>query len=381
MKRNTAKSPFNNKSRNLVTAVFIIAVIAGIGYHILVSSHAESPYGNIYAANGTLKSPAVLVPGGSNSSGDAVKFTAALATPSPSPSASPSPTPTGSTDPSGQPVPIGDQPGWHQVFYDDFTDETVPLGDFSNCETTTVPVCTGLPKTCTDTGGACPSLPTTGPQEKWWDYPDGWQDTQKDCDYYPSQTMSIANNIMNMYIHTASNGTCMTAVPEPILPPRASGSVGGATGSEGGQLYGMYSVRFKSDPIPGYKTAFLLWPDDENWPADGEIDFPEGELDGTIGAFMHWEGATSGSQQDAYGSSDTYTSWHTATLEWAPTYVKFILDGVTIGDSTSHIPDTPMHWVLQTESDIGASSPPAASASGNLQIAWVAMWSYDPSAE
>jgi len=173
---------------------------------------------------------------------------------------------------------------------------------------------------------------------------------------------------MNMYIHTASNGTCMTAVPSPLIP---NGS------SSNGQLYGMYSVRMKSDPVPGYKTAFLLWPDSENWPQDGEIDFPEGSLDSTVGAYMHHQGATSGSQQDGYSSSTTYTSWHTYTIEWTPSSLKFLIDGQVIGDSTANIPDTPMHWVLQTESEIGGSKP-AASASGNLQIAWVSVWSYDP---
>jgi len=51
------------------------------------------------------------------------------------------------TDPSGQPMPVGDLPGWHQTFADDFTTD-VPLGGFSGCSqaaTLMASSCTGLP--------------------------------------------------------------------------------------------------------------------------------------------------------------------------------------------------------------------------------------------
>jgi beta-glucanase (GH16 family) len=204
--------------------------------------------------------------------------------------------------------------------------------------------------------------------------------------------MSISGGIMNMYIHT-SNGICMTAVPEPIIPNRANDSVGGPTGSEDGQTYGMYSVRMKTDPVPGYLTAFLLWPDSENQPQNGEIDFPNTGLDSNdIYAFLHYEGDTNGSQAGFSSPNTPETSWHTYTIEWTPTYVNFLIDGKSIGEydsqtpgfSQAKIPDTPMHWVLQTESTLGAGTatdlvPPSPSTSGNLQVDWVSVWSYDPS--
>ena len=260
-------------------------------------------------------------------------------------------------DPSGQTLPIGDLPGWKQVFYDDFQGESVSVGQFSDCSSAT---------------NTCSNLPATT-ISKWWDYPDGWRDTAGDCDYEPSQTLSISGGVLNMFIHTSSSGACMAAAPIAKLPDPVD--------STNGQLYGMYSVRMRSDPIPGYLAAFLLWPDSGIWPQDGEIDFPNGELDGTVGAFMHHQGGTSGSDQDAYITNTTFSDWHTYTLEWTPSYVKFLIDGQVIGDSTnpSEIPDTPMHWVMQTESDLDGVKP-AASAQGNLQIAWAAVWSYDPSA-
>ena len=277
--------------------------------------------------------------------------------PSSSVGSSTQPDPSTASDTSGQPVPIGNLPGWKQVFYDDFQGESVSTGQFSGCSSN--------PYTCSD-------LPSAT-QSKWADYPDGWSDTAGTCDYEPSQTLSISGGVLNMFIHTSSSGACMTAAPIAKLPDPVD--------SSNGQLYGMYSVRMKSDPVPGYLAAFLLWPDNGIWPQDGEIDFPNGNLNGTVDAFMHHQGGTSGSDQDYYLTNTTFSDWHTYTIEWTPSYVKFLLDGQVIGDSTdpSEIPDTPMHWVMQTESDLDGIKP-AASAQGNLQIAWAAVWSYDPSA-
>ena len=83
-------------------------------------------------------------------------------------------------------------------------------------------------------------------------------------------------------------------------------------------LYGRYAVRWKADAIPGYKVAWLLWPDSEVWPRDGEIDFPEGNLDGTVEGFMHRQNGTSGGDQDHAGSAVRFGDgrWHTAVTEW-----------------------------------------------------------------
>src|SRR5207245_2889251 len=64
--------------------------------------------------------------------------------------------------PSGEPMPVGDIPGWHQVFADDFNAEAkAPLGSFSGCvdgPNLISSTCSGLPASV----GA-----------KWWAYPDG----------------------------------------------------------------------------------------------------------------------------------------------------------------------------------------------------------------
>ncbi len=233
-------------------------------------------------------------------------------------------------------MPIGDIPGWHQIFTDDFT-ENVPIGSFPSAVS-----------------------------NKWDAYPDGWKDTSKNGTYYPSKVVSIQNGVMNLYLHT-ENGIHMVAAPEPKLP--------GTVGSEGGLLYGRYVVRFKADPVPDYKISWLLWPDSEVWPRNGEINFPEGNLNSTICGYMHHQNGRSSKDQDAYCTSVALTSWHTAIIEWLPNKLNFILDGQTIGTSTNRVPNTPMHWVLQTETETTFhASPPSDAAAGNIQIDWVAVY-------
>jgi Glycosyl hydrolases family 16 len=248
--------------------------------------------------------------------------------------------------PSGEPMPVGDLPGWHQVFADDFTDD-VPLGGFSGCRA----IIDLMDSTCT---GLPPAVAS-----KWWAYPDGWSDTSKHGRYYPSQVLSIHNGVLDYYVHTA-DGIPMVAAAVPKIP-------GGING--GGLRYGAFVVRFRADALPGYKAAWLLWPDSEIWPADGEIDFPEGNLDGTFSAFMHHMGASSGDQQDGYPTHASFTSWHTAAIQWAPGSCQFILDGTVIGTSTQFVPSDPMHWVLQVETALDGTMPNPATA-GHVYIDW-----------
>jgi beta-glucanase (GH16 family) len=164
---------------------------------------------------------------------------------------------------------------------------------------------------------------------------------------------------MRMHLHTVRR-THLVSAPVPRLSRQGDASKG--------MLYGRYIVRYKADPVPGYKVAWLLWPDSDNW-SDGEIDFPEGNLDGTTSAFVHHKGSPR--VQNAYLTTATFTTWHTAEIEWTRAYIRFVLDGIVVGLSTdtAHIPGVPMHWVLQTETAVGKAAP-ADSSSGNVYIDW-----------
>lgn len=256
--------------------------------------------------------------------------------------------------PSGEPMPIGDLPGWQQIFTDDFNDD-VALGDFPEMV-----------------------------RDKWWAYPYPWRDTkgQRTSNpvvggwYYPERTVSIANGVMNIWLHTEwFDGAHRRLVAAPV--PKIFGA---DTSGTQGQLYGRYAIRFRADPVAGYKTAWLLWPDSGVHPRDGEIDFPEGDLTETIKGFMHWQNATDGSQQYYALSEQSYYDWHTAVIEWEADRVAFYLDDNLLFNASQgksewfdRIPNTPMHWVIQTETRLD-NIQPAITDQGNVEIDWVAVW-------
>jgi Glycosyl hydrolases family 16/Bacterial Ig domain len=247
--------------------------------------------------------------------------------------------------PSGTDAPAGNLAGWRQIFVDNFT-TNVARGSFPDA--------------------------VSG---KWGAYPSPWRDTSNKGVYSPKDVVYIANGVLTKDIHTAGGVHKVAA-----LTPKVPGS------SSYGQLYGRYEVRMRTDPLPGYKVAWMLWPDSGTVTTgavggggNGEIDYPEGDLYPTdkIWGFVHRQNATSGSDQAWFRIPVNLTGWHTYTIEWSPGLVRFLLDGAEVGRTTERIPNTPMHWVLQTETSIKVAT--ADSTRGNVQIDWVAAWAYDTS--
>lgn len=248
--------------------------------------------------------------------------------------------PVTSTPPTTAPVtppsttmPIGDLPGWKQVLAEDFT-TAAPLGSFLSAYSNM---------------GA---------------YPYPWTDTSRNVRsnpgyYHPAKTLSASGGVMDAWLHYDSAlGRHVVAAVTPKLPT---------------MTYGRFSLRMRADKIPGYKIAPLLWPDSESWPSDGEIDFPEGDLDGTaLSAFSHYANPNGG--QDWFGTKVDPTQWHTYETLWSPGRIEFLVDGTSIGVSTTNVPSKAMHWVLQMETAI-TSTAPSTSAQGHVQIDWIKAYS------
>lgn len=268
-------------------------------------------------------------------------------TASPEPNVEAGPTePTANTEssPSLDALPVGDLPGWKQVFVEDFTDGDVPLGGFPGIY-----------------------------GSRWHEtYKDGTPDThaktqEKDkrtSGYYPSKVLSVHDGVLDMFLHS-ENGVAMGAAPS----PRFAGATQPPYNS---QLYGRYSVRFKADSLPGFKAAWLLWPVSKQWPQDGEIDFPEGDLSKVIYAAVHGHDANGKHVIEVLRPNVPYTSWHVATTEWSPGKIEFFLDGQSIGVITAPVPDKPMRYLLQTESCL--TGCPAPETRGHVYVDWVAIW-------
>jgi hypothetical protein len=305
------------------------------------------------ASTGSTSTTPAKTPGSTaapKSTGTTPKATTTTRPPTPTAAAAPDPTPPPTSPPatnppqppttagspsSGVAMPVGDLPGWRQVFTEDFL---MPVGE-----------------------GSFPGSAYGG---KWKVYDDGTRDTAGQHEgtnsrYYPSRVVSVANGILRKRLHT-EDGIAMSAA---ILP------------QAGDFTHGRFSVRFRADEIAGYKVAWLLWPTSGTWPQDGEVDFPESSLDGEITAFMHRFGASNGGDQDVFQTSARFNNWHTATIEWTPDRITFILDGAVIGESTERLPANDMYWVLQTESCLG-NCQPAPWVEGTLEIDWVVAYRY-----
>lgn len=276
--------------------------------------------------------------------------------------------PTGSS-PSGVPMPVGnytDSSGhtWTQVFTDDFTTDVA------------------ADPNSTTTGGFLSNAAYSG---KWTGYTQhidtfgtGW--------YCPSKVVSVSGGILNKYLHHDSCGgstTSQTRLVSALLPKAASSKyVNSAGQTKYGQQYGRYIARFKTDPLANFYMVWLLWPDSENWPTDGETDWPEASsstgMTGTMRAFLHKQGATTGGDQTYCDSGKKFfdptaaNPWHTIVTEWLPGRINIIADGALVCTSTDRIPNTKMHWVLQTET----GKTPDNGANGNLQVDWVAAYQY-----
>lgn len=196
----------------------------------------------------------------------------------------------------------------------------------------------------------------------WFAYPDDWTNSPATSTYNGGNSISVTGGIATIrYFH---DGT--TARSEALEPPNTDAMV-----------YGVYEVCYRvPTAMPGYKQAFLLWPESDVW-GDGEIDYPEsGFTDtSTIGGFVHEQGATP--QNNAYtfdtGKPTVNNEWHVARIVWGNDRLDFYLDGVLEGTYTSsaHVPDNPHRWVLQTE---GTSTGPAPSVEGTMEIAYVTAW-------
>ena len=231
---------------------------------------------------------------------------------------------------SGEAMPVGDLPGWHQEFTDDFT-TAVPLGGFP------------------------------GPYAAKWTGYDGFADSSGHG-MFAQKIISVHDGMLDMYLHT-ENGTALGASPNPII---------GGTAYEG-QVYGRYSVRFKSDSLPLYGTGWVLWPDDNIW-NEGELDFPEGSLNNEITGFVHCIGHGQDNCASASPPVHFAPAWHTVTIDWRPGSVSFTMDNLPVLTTTSNVPTTKMHWLLQTATN--GPVPPAATTAGHVLIDWAVAYSW-----
>ncbi len=250
----------------------------------------------------------------------------------------------GSGGTTGSYMPTTDPTGWTRIFTEDFI-TPVPLGSF----------------------------PGSQYGSKWSVYPYDWPDSSRNGRYHPARVFEVknvanANGVLDYWLHWDSQlGQFLVGAPLPILPG----------GSDKSSL--AWEVRFRVDTMPGFKMAWLTWPQSGVWPRDGEIDFPEGDFSqgAALEGFMHRQNGANGGDQDYRDTGHDMTEpvWHTCRTEWiGNTSCKFFYNGVQVGATiTSRVPNTPMHLVFQCETTL-AGYRPSTSTQGHVQLDYAIVW-------
>jgi hypothetical protein len=237
------------------------------------------------------------------------------------------------TSPSGQALPIGNLPGWRQVFTDDFSGTSLNGAVW----------------------GKYAGQPSNDPMG-WWD---------------PGHV--AVNNCM-----LTLNGNYDSAIKPGIF---VTAGVGFREVIP--TPYGKYLIRMRVDKGDGISAIALLWPQAPVWPP--EIDFyedPGGDRK-TTSATLHCgtNGNNSCIDHKRLTTFD-FTQWHTVGIEWTKGQIKYTIDDtVWASINDSRVPSIPMNLALQLQAlecgpyntCVGAGTP----AEVDMQVDWVAV--YTPS--
>jgi hypothetical protein len=151
-----------------------------------------------------------------------------------------------------------------------------------------------------------------------------------------------------------------------------TGSPDGTTGGMAwnpGQKYGRWEGRVRAPQSdPSYHALLLLWPDAEDWPSGGEVDFMEmSDPDRqSTDMFLHY--GSDNSQLHGEVEVDA-TQWHNWAVEWTPDHIAAFVDGEEWWrtEDTDTLPPGPMHLTIQLDwfpegGDVAAS---------RMEVDWV----------
>lgn len=153
------------------------------------------------------------------------------------------------------------------------------------------------------------------------------------------------------------------------------GNTGGLTWG-GGQKYGAWEVRMKvPEGAVDYHAVALLWPDAENWPVGGEVDFVEVVADATRQHVTHHLHYSALDLTEAGVTKVDATEWHNYAVSWTPTAITIYVDSVPVWrtTNTSHFPPGPMHLALQL--DASEKHPPNLAGGAQMAVAWARQYS------
>jgi beta-glucanase (GH16 family) len=235
------------------------------------------------------------------------------------------------TSPSGQAMPVGDIPGWHQVFADNFSSTTLSTSNWSPWS-------------------GQPGSDTVG----WWS---------------PSHVV-VANCLLTL-----------KGYKDPAAKPGVFVTGGVGMKDTHAQIYGKYLVRMRADKGDGISAIALLWPQENVWPP--EVDFVEdggGDRASTTATLHCGPNDIDNCQIQKTLTGYDFSQWHTLGVEWTAGKLVYTIDGTTWATVTdARVPSIPMVLYLQSQSlecsqwntCLDSSTP----AEVDMQIDWVVAYS------
>jgi hypothetical protein len=292
-------------------------------------------------------------------------------------------------------MPVGDLPGWTQVFADDFL--------YTFAEGSITPNGSGIL-------ASGPAAATLGP--KFTFYPDTWNSTHGtkvypktegepgypgnwpaiNGKYYPSKVLSFAMappdgtapGVMQIRQHSELVGGVMTAMGAVVKPRHPSGDYMRPA-------YARYAfrMRVRSAKIGGVDFALTnnfttsqnlyhihvpLSIDSNNWPQNGEFNHPDGDVNRAIKGTYH--PAANQNESWVYAPTPPMSpfQWHVYETIWTPGRVRFLIDGIAWKDTTDRVPSQEMAIAL-FQHEVNWRQPPG-DEEAITDVDWVVM--YDP---
>lgn len=118
-----------------------------------------------------------------------------------------------------------------------------------------------------------------------------------------------------------------------------------------GRLYGRWEGRVRAPASDDtYNALMLLWPDAEDWPVGGEVDFMEMDdpTRQTTEMYLHYG---KNNDQDNGEVKIDATQWHNWAVEWTPTGITAYVDGKSWYHTSNKkiLPPRPMHLTIQLD--------------------------------
>lgn len=153
---------------------------------------------------------------------------------------------------------------------------------------------------------------------------------------------------------------------------RIEGTEDGTTGGVAwnpGQLHGRWETRAKYTPgTSAYHQVLILWPDAEDFPVGGEIDYSEvaDSERQNLNFFLHY--GENNDQVHAEKQVDM-TKWHNYAVEWTPEHIIGYVDGEEFfrSEDPKTLPPRAMHPTIQLDWFPEDGEP----GTGLMEVDWI----------